>query len=186
MASCAEVDGVAWCPAASRMAHFSVTMFGSSSTQRIFAIGFVLDDMGWCRGIQSLLPLLRPHHVQLARYCLAPCRECQILPCDYAQWTIVSAAIAAALVAAASKPDSASWYPVAEPSSVLSRGLLAPKAAASEQSDHCCSPVRLREPWALVLLWPPVRPSNRYPSGPACRRSKDLAELSTSHSSSRP
>src|SRR5437588_10240678 len=38
MASLAEVEGVASCPAASRMAHFRVTTWGSSSTHRIFAI----------------------------------------------------------------------------------------------------------------------------------------------------
>src|SRR5947209_7996164 len=43
MASRAEVEAVTTCPAASRMAHFNVTTWGSSSTQRILAIGGSLD-----------------------------------------------------------------------------------------------------------------------------------------------
>src|SRR5579863_9996171 len=39
MASLAEVQPVTWWPAASRMAHFSLTTLLSSSTQRILAIG---------------------------------------------------------------------------------------------------------------------------------------------------
>src|SRR5512142_1978621 len=42
MASCAEVDAVTVCPAASRIWHFRVTTWGSSSTHRILDIGRVL------------------------------------------------------------------------------------------------------------------------------------------------
>src|SRR5580698_252517 len=69
IASWAEVDGVTWCPAASRMAHLSVTMFGSSSTQRILAIRVILGRSGLGLRRPSLQGAVRPHHFQLARYC---------------------------------------------------------------------------------------------------------------------